>query len=221
MKIRNFVKKMLCRLCDNIADTKPKGMYHDDLDNWDPARAAMLHCLLNNINVLKVKGDFAELGVFLGKSSRVINYYTENRNFYLFDTFSGFDDNDLDKEDAASKLSFDNFDNVNKAEVFAYIKQNGKGTVCIREGYFPETAADLESKKYAFVHLDCDLSEPIKARLEFFWPRLSPGGVIVIHDYISRKYPGVKVVVDEFIKQHKVDYLLNMGTASGSAVIIR
>jgi O-methyltransferase len=33
------------------------------------------------------------------------------------------------------------------------------------------------------VLLDADLFAPIKAGLELFWPRLVPGGLILVHDY--------------------------------------
>lgn len=49
----------------------------------------------------------------------------------------------------------------------------------VRKGYFPETAKGLEEERFAFVSLDTDLYQPILAGLEFFWPRLNPGGMIL------------------------------------------
>jgi O-methyltransferase len=47
------------------------------------------------------------------------------------------------------------------------------------------------------VNLDADLYQPTKAALEFFYSRLSPGGVIFIHDH-NYKWEGIKKAVDEF-----------------------
>jgi len=41
----------------------------------------------------------------------------------------------------------------------------------------------MQNDRFAFVHLDADLEAPIAAGLEFFWPRLTPGEWIVVHDY--------------------------------------
>jgi len=46
--------------------------------------------------------------------------------------------------------------------------------------------------------MDADLYNPTKAGLEFFYPRLSPGGVILVHDY-NYKWEGLMKAVDEFV----------------------
>lgn len=63
--------------------------------------------------------------------------------------------------------------------------------------------AGLENEKFIFVNLDFDLYLPILAGLQFFYPRLAPGGVILVHDYFTKIYHGVKETVDEFKKQIK------------------
>ena len=40
-----------------------------------------------------------------------------------------------------------------------------------------------EDMVFALVHLDCDLYAPMRAGLEFFYPKLVPGGFMIIHDY--------------------------------------
>lgn len=73
--------------------------------------------------------------------------------------------------------------------------------VIIKKGYFPQTTAGLENKSFCFVNLDPDLYEPILAGLEFFYPRLVRGGVILIHDYYNNGYVGVKKAVSEFCEK--------------------
>ena len=47
--------------------------------------------------------------------------------------------------------------------------------------------------------MDVDLYNPTKAGLEFFYPRLASGGVIIIHDY-NPDWPGIMKAVDDFGK---------------------
>jgi len=45
--------------------------------------------------------------------------------------------------------------------------------------------------------MDADLHNPTRAGLEFFYPRLSEGGIILIHDYNS-DWPKLVDAVDVF-----------------------
>ena len=73
----------------------------------------------------------------------------------------------------------------------------------IRKGYFPETAEGLE-ESFCFVNLDFDLYQPIMAGLEYFTPRMVKGGVILIHDYFSETFKGVKKAVQEFVGKNNL-----------------
>jgi hypothetical protein len=57
----------------------------------------------------------------------------------------------------------------------------------------------LPESKYRLVHIDTDLYQPTVACLDYFGDRMSPGGVIVIDDYASRKCPGVPKAVSEYM----------------------
>jgi len=54
---------------------------------------------------------------------------------------------------------------------------------------------------YCFVNIDFDLYQPILAGLEYFYPRMVKGGIIVVHDYFSETYKGVKQAINEFGKK--------------------
>lgn len=80
------------------------------------------------------------------------------------------------------------------------------------KGWIPERLAALPERKYKFVHVDLDFYDPIKGALEYFFPRMVIGGLIVIDDYGSLFWPGAKRAVEEFCDTHKID-LLNISTA--------
>ena len=84
-------------------------------------------------------------------------------------------------------------------------------------GFFPDTVTpEIAAESFAFVHLDADLEAPITAGLEFFWPRLNPGGFIVVHDYNS--WPGARLAVDRFLVDHRAA-AIPMPDKSGSIVL--
>jgi O-methyltransferase len=74
----------------------------------------------------------------------------------------------------------------------------GKPLPIIHPGWFAETLPAQLPKYIAFAHLDGDLYSSIKISLEHVWPRMIPGGVIVIDDYNFLSIPGCKRAADEF-----------------------
>jgi O-methyltransferase len=69
------------------------------------------------------------------------------------------------------------------------------------------------------VSLDADLYLPIREGLRFFYPRLSPGGFILIHDFAGTGYQGVRQAIVEFSREAHVGYvpLCDVGGSVGIA----
>ena len=97
-----------------------------------------------------------------------------------------------------------------------YLKNNPN--LIFHRGYFPSTAIGLEDTTFALVHLDCDQHDSMAAGLEFFYPRLSPGGVIICHDYGI--YSGVKTAVDNFLSD-KPEVPIEFPDGAGSSLIVK
>ena len=140
----------------------------------------------------------AEGGVYQGMFSQEINKYFPDRTLYLFDTFEGFDRRDVAVEidRGLSNVKEKYYSETSADLVLSRLPH--KENVVIRKGYFPETVAGLENESFLFVNLDFDLYTPILAGLEFFYPRLIDGGVILVHDYFTKFYHGVEKAVAEF-----------------------
>jgi hypothetical protein len=144
-----------------------------------------------------VPGDFAELGVHRGGSAAALAHFARlhDRKAYLFDTFEGFDQRDLKGGDAAKGMV--DFSDTSLEFVTSVV---GTENVEFVKGYFPASVTPaISAAQFAMVHLDCDLYEPTKAALTFFYPRLSPGGLLIMHDYSSLWWEGIKRAVDEFV----------------------
>lgn len=73
---------------------------------------------------------------------------------------------------------------------------------------------------YALVSLDPDLYEPTLEGLRYFYPRLAPGGRILIHDYTSTQFEGVKMAVDEYCRAHEL-FVVPLMDLHGTAVLVK
>ena len=143
-----------------------------------------------------IPGAFAELGVYQGDSAVILNQMDLERQFHLFDTFLGFPDSDLSGETGeAATYTVRNFADTNLEKVKK--RFGAKQNLHFHKGYFPDTTIGLENETFSLVNLDADLYKPTMAALLFFYPRLSPKGVIFIHDY-SHKWEGIIKAVNEF-----------------------
>jgi hypothetical protein len=124
-----------------------------------------------------VDGAVAELGVFQGTFSKLINAKFKNRKMYLFDTFESFDNSEFESELKAGncKESFmDYFRNTSVETVMSNMLYPEQ--VEVRKGYFPKTLEGMPDEKYAFVSIDVDFEKSMYEGLKYFYPRLSEGG---------------------------------------------
>ena len=133
-----------------------------------------------------VGGAAAELGVYRGAFARCINALLPERTLYLFDTFAGFEETEAAGEGEGFTAAHRN---TSAARVLSLLPHPGRAV--LRPGLFPATAAGLEDERFALVSLDADLEESTLAGLRFFYPRLSPGGFLLLHDWASPRLPGV------------------------------
>ncbi len=164
-----------------------------------------------------IQGDLAELGVYKGHTAKIIHHSAPDRRLHLFDTFEGFTSNDLDSEEGKARgYSEVNFSNTSIDKVIKHI--NGNENLIIHKGYFPQSAADTKETQFAFVSIDADLYKPIKAGLEYFYPRLAEGGIIIVHDY-NEDWTGAMKAVDEFCRDIEENPLLFPDPGNSIAII--
>lgn len=184
----------------------------------DFVRISSLELCAFEIEKKGLKGNVAELGVYKGDFAKVINRVFPNRILYLFDTFSGFDNRDIDFE----KNNFYSSGNQNfsdTSENYVMSKMKYKDKCMIKKGYFPESAQGVEDE-FVFVSIDVDLFKPMMAGLEFFYERLVNGGYIFIHDFNNSEYKGVRKAVEVFCESKKINYF-PLSDGMGSAVIMK
>ena len=167
---------------------------------------------------MKITGAFAELGVHKGVTAKAIHWMDVDRKLYLFDTFNGFDPRDLTVEvQQEDKFDPSNFSDTDVEIVRAYI--GGNDNLIFKKGYFPETTLSLEYERFALVHLDADLYVPTLEALKFFYPKMNPGGVIIIHDY-NHTWDGIPKAVNTFV-ENIPEPIIELMDWQGSVMIIR
>lgn len=162
-----------------------------------------------------VPGDFAELGVWRGNSAAVLAFYAKrsDRNVFLFDTFAGFSGKDLAGIDDGVSPAFEN----TSIDMVQRVIGRSASACHYVQGHFPSSIQETHrSRTYAVVSLDCDLYEPTRAGLAFFYERMAPGGMFFLHDYSSMYWAGSKRAIDEFCRATG-EFLVLMPDKSGSA----
>ena len=176
-----------------------------NLTSWDYIRVCSLELVAEEIRNNSVKGCVAELGVYRGNFAKHIHSAFPDRNLYLFDTFEGFNEKDKRAEiDGGFSSAMEDFSDTTVDQVLKKI--GNPNHVTVRAGYFPDSIQEPETREsFAFVHIDADLYKPIYDGLKFFYPRLSPGGYIFVHDYNNQEYPGVKAAVKKYCRESGIN----------------
>lgn len=136
-------------------------------------------------------GEMAEVGVYQGVSARLISEASNGAPLHLFDTYAGLPDVEDHEFDRMRKGHYA----ATLDSVQAYLRD--RPDVQFYKGLFPDTAGPVEDRTFSFVHLDVDLKSSTLACLEFFYPRMIRGGIILTHDYSY--LDGVRAAFTEFL----------------------
>lgn len=157
----------------------------------------------------KLDGDFVECGVFTGIFPRSIVHYTDfnslNKTYYLLDTFEGLSEKySTDKEMEGSKVLYSPH-----KDVYEQVKETFEPfNVKIVKGAVPETLAQVDTNKIAYLSIDMNAVKPEIAALNFFWDKMVSGGIIVLDDfgYMNQSKAQEKAHL-EFAKSKRVEIL--------------
>ena len=164
--------------------------------------------------IIDLPGDVIEFGVYKATSLIRLATYREiletarSREIHGFDVFGQFP---RDGVSAPSDLAFiDRFEHAGGEGLSAETVQKLldakmlSSNVDLISGDIRETLphflVDRPEVRFALMHLDIDVYEPTHLALEMCWPRLVPGGIIMIDDF--NMVGGASKAVDEFISRN-------------------
>jgi len=174
-----------------------------------PAGNANVRILLDLLDATRrIEGQVAECGVFRGATLLAMALHLErsasSRRVFGFDSFEGFGariDLDLALGGAADRHKRrGGFASTSAGEVWTRAARLGVADrIALEVGWLPESLDAARDERFSFVHLDCDLYESYRGCLEFFYPRLSKGAIVLLDEYDDPPWPGCNRAVDEFL----------------------
>jgi hypothetical protein len=171
---------------------------------------AVEHVIANDI-----PGDFVECGVYKGASEVMIartllRLGVDARRIWLFDTFAGmtaptqpddmiYDGSPLAPGDMKGTL----------AEVMEACNATGYPRHLFKyaQGPVEETLPGWAPERIALLRLDTDFYRSTKHEMETLFPRLAPGGILIVDDYGA--FAGARRAVDEYVAEHGLRLFLS------------
>ena len=168
-------------------------------------------------------GDFVECGVCRGMLSSSIMAYLDwnriDRRFFLFDTFTGIDEQIVSDEEVASgNLGF--FREMHKEDIYDDVVRNFaefKNVEIIR-GSVPSTLSAVDIRSVAYLSIDMNNVTPEIAAINHFWDKLQPGAPVLLDDYGFVRYETQKRAFDAWAAQRGVEIL---AIPTGQGLIIK
>ncbi|MFN0029662.1 MAG: TylF/MycF/NovP-related O-methyltransferase [Acidimicrobiales bacterium] len=138
-----------------------------------------------------VAGDVLEVGVWRGGTgvlmARRVRELGFDARIHLCDTFSG-----VAKAGPADPWYRGGEHADTSPEIVRNLATAEEVEVAVLVGMFPEdTAHLLEDCSFRLVHIDVDVYDSARDTLEWVWPRLNAGGVVIWDDYGAFECEGV------------------------------
>lgn len=177
------------------------------------------------LKVMNLPGDIVELGVYRGATLMSWANFLEIRNMgdrqkqvFGFDNFAGI--TELHEKDGREDLKVGKVVSGYNSGPFEEILEDAisifdrdrfipyKPRVKLVKGNIEETVPRFVEEnpglRICLLHFDADMYQPTKVGLEYLWPRVVPGGVVLFDEYGLRPWEGESQAVEEFFAGQKV-----------------
>lgn len=92
---------------------------------------------------------------------------------------------------------------------------------CIVKKVFPDSLGEMKLDadiRFSLVSIDPDLYLPTYEGIKYFYPRLSEGGYIIVHDYECPNFRGARRAVDEACAELRINFV-PVSDQNGSVII--
>jgi O-methyltransferase len=162
-------------------------------------------------NLSTIHGCVVECGVWRGGMiASIAEILGKDRNYYLFDSFEGLPEaKEIDGKDAlAWQRNKDNpyfFDNCKAETVYAdtAMKMAEVSKYQLVKGWFSDTIPNFKfDEDIAILRLDGDWYESTMQCMEFLYPKVAKGGVIIVDDYYV--WDGCSRAIHDYLSIHKI-----------------
>jgi O-methyltransferase len=179
--------------------------------------AAALEILAHARACSRLGGSLAEVGVFAGGTARLICEVKGDAPLHLFDVFESLQTPPLPGDTARATELRRYFAGWHASRAKVELLLAPYPGVHVHAGVFPDSARGFDEQRFSFVHLDLDLESSTRDALEFFFPRLLPGGMILGDDYADAP---VRRAFDEYFAG-RPDTVVALPWGNGQALAIK
>ena len=198
----------------------------DILERSKPRTLTGLQKLLPLVDAVRytaehqIPGAVVECGVWRGGSMQAVAWTlldagVDDRDLYLYDTFEGMSQPTENDVQTSSSAQAADLLAMGKAMCIADLDdvrlgmtETGYpiGRIHFHQGKVEDTLPEHAPDQIALLRLDTDWYESTKHELEHLYPRLSPGGVLIIDDFGS--WDGARKATLEWLQESREPLLL-------------
>jgi hypothetical protein len=175
------------------------------------ARLSNVEDCLTAVLADDVPGDLIETGVWRGGVCIYLRAFLKvhgvtDRTVWVADSFAGMPVTDGSSHELDQELSLHEANNVlavSREQVQANFDRYGLLDEQVRflEGWFSDTLPGAPIERLALLRLDGDLYSSTMDALDNLYPKLSPGGFVIVDDYAI---PACREAVHEFRARHSI-----------------
>lgn len=173
---------------------------------------------------LTVAGDFVEMGCYRGDTSLLLAELLQSvpqnnskpspsslkisppkppKTLYLYDSFAGLPAKSAEDQSPAGVAFEPGSLATSKRELKSRFLRANLKVPKITKAWFADLEPSALPATIAFAFLDSDFYSSVKTSLRLVTPKISPGGLILVHDYHNPALPGVTAAVDEFLASYQ------------------
>jgi len=239
--VNPFLAKITLKIFDRagyqVSSTKSLDYSKEDLEIIDFVKPYTLtdhqriKSLLDGVEYIiknNLSGSFVECGVWKGGSmiavaKKLQNLNVDDRDIFLFDTFEGM------SEPSKNDISQTGLDPLDKTEhmnnPIELVKDNffktnyPESKTHFIKGRVEDTLSKQDTGEIAILRLDTDYYESTKIEMEYLFPKIIKGGIIIIDDFGA--WQGARKAVLEYIEKNKIQIYLNRIYPIGSRIGIK
>lgn len=171
---------------------------------------------------IRLDGEFVECGVNTGiLSGAVLNWLDfgkyAQRKFFLFDTWSGIPIEQMSEAEKSIGVPDMNRKYQNGDAIYSDVQRKfdrWSNAVIVR-GRVPESLRAMQHvNRVAYLSIDMNVAEAEIAAIEYLWPKMVSGGLVLLDDYGWASHINQKLAWDTWAKNNQV-MILSLPTGQG------
>lgn len=171
---------------------------------------------------LRFKGDFVECGVHTGILSGAVMTWLDfaketDRRFYLFDTWAGIPAEQMSQQERQLGVEQMNRKYMNGDTLYADAakKFSRWSNAVVVRGKVPDSLTAMQSsQRVAYASIDLNVTEAEMGAIDFIWPRMVSGGLVLLDDYGWAPHINQKIAWDAWAQRNGV-MIMSLPTGQG------